>query len=61
MHLAAALAEAGQISKAQAAVKKTMQLEPALSIGFIRSRFVDMHETSLKSLLDSLRKAGVPE
>ncbi len=61
MHLAAALAEAGQISEAQGAVEKAMQLQPAFSISFIRSRFVEEHETTLKSLLDSLRKAGVPE
>jgi tetratricopeptide (TPR) repeat protein len=61
MHLAAALAEAGQKHEAQAAFKKATQLEPALSIGFIRSSQVGMHEASLKSLLDSLRKAGVPE
>ena len=61
MHLAAASAEAGQNSEAQAVVEKAMQLQPALSINFIRSRFVGMHETTLKSLLDSLRKAGVSE
>ncbi len=61
MFLAAALAEAGQKHEVQAAVEKAMQLEPALSIGFIRDRFVGMHKTSLKSLLDSLRKACVPE
>jgi adenylate cyclase len=61
MHLAAALAEAGQKSEAQAATEKAMQLEPALSIDFIRNNFVGMHETTLNSLLDSLRKAGVPE
>jgi adenylate cyclase len=61
MHLAAALAEAGQKSAARAATEKTVQLQPALSIGFIRSHFVGMHENPLKSLLDSLRKAGVPE
>ena len=60
-HLAAAFAEAGQNSEAWAAVEKAMQLEPALSIGFIRNQFVGMHETTMKSLLDSLRKAGVPE
>ena len=58
---AAALAEAGQISEAQATVEKAIQLQPALSIGFIRGRFIGMHEITLKSLLDSLRKAGVPE
>jgi adenylate cyclase len=60
-HLAAALAEAGQKSEAQAAVEKAMQLQPALSISFIRDRFVSMHKTSSKSLFDSLRKASVPE
>ncbi len=61
MLLAAALADAGQNSEAQAAVAKAMQLEPALSTSFIRSHFVGMHETVLMNLLDSLRKAGVPE
>ena len=61
MHLAAALAEAGQTSEAQVAAEKAMQLQPTLSIDFIRSQFLGMHETSLKSLLDSLRKVGVPE
>ena len=61
MHLATALAEAGQQSEAQAAVEKAMQLQPALSIGFIRRQYVGAHEISLNSLLDSLRKAGVPE
>jgi adenylate cyclase len=60
-HLAAALAEAGQKSEAHAAVEKAMQLQPALSISFLRSLYVGMHETPLKSVLDSLRKAGVPE
>jgi adenylate cyclase len=61
MHLAAALAEAGQNSEAQVAVEKAMQLQPALSISLIRSQFVGMHETTSKSWFDSLRKAGVPE
>ncbi len=61
MLLATALAEGGQISEAHAAVKKATQLEPALSISFIRSNFVGALETVLKSLFDSLRKAGVPE
>jgi TolB-like protein/Flp pilus assembly protein TadD len=61
MHLAAALVEAGQASEAKGAVEKAMQLQPAFSIGFLRSQFVGMHKTTLKSLLDSLRKAGVPE
>jgi tetratricopeptide (TPR) repeat protein len=61
MFLAAALAEAGQKSAAQAALEKAMQLQPALSIGFLRNHFVGAHETFLTSLCDSLRKAGVPE
>ena len=61
MSLAAALAEAGQKSAAQAAVEKAMQLEPLPSISFLHDRFVGTHEIYLKSLLDSLRKAGLPE
>ena len=60
-HLAAALAEAGQISEAQAEIEKARQLEPALSIGYIRRRTTGIHESTLKSLLDGLRKAGVSE
>ena len=61
MHLAAALAEAGQKDDARAAVNKAVGLEPALSIDYIRGRYIGIHETVLKSLLDSLRKAGLPE
>jgi adenylate cyclase len=61
MHLAAALAEAGQISEARVAVERATQLQSALSISFIRSNYVGAHETYLNGLLDSLRKAGVPE
>jgi tetratricopeptide (TPR) repeat protein len=59
--LAAALAEGGKKSEAQAAVEKAMQLQPAVSISFIRRNFVGINETYLKNLCDSLRKAGVPE
>jgi adenylate cyclase len=61
LFLAAALAEAGQKSEAEIAAEKAMQLEPVLSISYCRDRFIDLHETALKSLLESLRKAGVPE
>jgi adenylate cyclase len=61
MHLAAALAEAGQESEAREETDRAIALQPALSISFIRSRFTGMHETSLQSLLDSMRKAGMPE
>ncbi len=59
--LAAALAKAGQKDKAQAAAKKAIQLEPAFSIGYIRSQHPGIHETTSNNLLESLRKAGVPE
>ena len=61
MQFTAALAEAGKISEARAVVDKAMQLEPKLSIGFYASHRQDVHESYLKSLLNSLRKAGVPE
>ncbi|MDA1098505.1 MAG: adenylate/guanylate cyclase domain-containing protein [Proteobacteria bacterium] len=61
MHLTTALAEAGHISEAKAAVQMAMQLQPAFSIGFIRERFTGIHPTVLQSLLEGLRKAGAPE
>jgi adenylate cyclase len=61
MNLGAVLAEAGQKIEARAAIERAVQLQPALSISFIRSRYVGVHQTNLKSMLDSLRKAGVPE
>jgi adenylate cyclase len=60
-HLATALAEAGQESEAQATIKKAMQLQPVLSVSFLRSHRANEHEISSKSLLDSLQKAGLPE
>ncbi len=61
MNCAASLAAGGQISEAQAAVEKAIELKPALSIRFLGRHFRAMHETTLKGLLDSLRKAGLPE
>ena len=61
MLLAAALAEVGPESEAQSAIEKAMQLQPALSISFIRDHFVGANESNLKNALDSLRKAGLPE
>ena len=61
MNFAEALAEVGQMSKARAAIEKAMQLQPALSIGFMRRRYIGIHEKTLNSMLDSLRKAGLPE
>jgi len=61
MYLAATLAEAGQKDEARAALEKAIQIEPALSIGLIRKRLVGMHESILESLVEGLRKAGLPE
>ena len=61
MHLAAALAEAGRTSQAQAAAKKATHLQPVFSINFLRNQFMAHRETTLNSLFDALRKAGVPE
>lgn len=60
MHLAAALAKAGREGEAQTAVKQAMQLEPALSIDYIKRRHPGIHEAALKSLLDGLQLAGMP-
>ena len=59
--LAAALAEGGQRSEARVALEKATQLQPSVSISFIRRNFVGANETYLKNIFDSLRKAGVPE
>ena len=61
MHLAAALGAAGRTSEAQDAVEKATHLQPAFSIGFLRNQFMHHCKTTLNSLLDSLRKAGVPD
>jgi len=61
MHLAAALAEAGQIREAKMAIETATKLEPAFSIGFAHNIFGGAHKTYLKSLIDSLRKAGLRE
>ena len=60
-NLAAALAEAGQILEARAAVEIATERQPAFSISFLRDSYSGMNETYLDSLFDSLRKAGVPE
>ena len=61
LHLAACLAEAGHSDEAQSALESASRLDPAVSISFVRNSIVGMHEVILKSLLDSLRKAGLPE
>ena len=61
MHLAEVLAEAGQQSEAHAAIEKAIDRQPDFSIEFLRRHLINMHETTLNSLLASLRKAGAPE
>ncbi len=61
MHLSASLAEAGQIIEARAAAEKATERQPAFSISSHRDNFAGANETYLEGLLDSLRKAGVPE
>ena len=61
LHYAGALAEAGQKSEAQTAIDKAMQIQPSLSISFIQSHYVGMHEMTLQGIVDSLRNAGLPE
>ncbi len=61
MHLAACSAEAGLGNEARAAIETGLRLEPALSIEFIRQAFIAMHANTMNSLIDSLRKAGLPE
>ncbi len=61
MHLAAALAEGGHRNAATKAVQELLHQRPAFSLEFIRRHRVREHEAPLNSLLDSLRKAGIPE
>ena len=61
MHLAASLVGDGRDLEALSAIERAKAINPELSIGFLRDRFVGMHETLFRSLLDSLRKAGLPE
>ena len=60
-NLASTLAAAEQINEAQAAFKNAMQLEPRLSMSFIREIYSGSHETYLTGYLDGLRKAGMAE
>jgi adenylate cyclase len=61
MHLAATLANSGQIEQAAAPLDRALELEPDVSIGFVRKSYVRMHERPLDHLLEGLRKAGLQE
>ena len=61
LFLASALAEAGQISEAQAATERALQILPSLSISFLPKLNPGAHQDYVRRLTDSLRKAGLPE
>jgi len=61
LFLASILVTAEQLSEAQSAFGKAIQLEPALSVGFLRDVNPGAHETYLESLIDSLTKTGLLE
>ena len=61
MNYAASLAVAGRETEAQGALHQALQLEPNLSIEFIRRTRIGIRETVLDQLLDDLRRAGMPE
>ncbi len=61
LQLASSLAAAGRFGEAKAAKDKSMQLEPSLTIRFLRGHMLGHHEVPMKSLVGNLRKAGLPE
>jgi adenylate cyclase len=61
MHLAAALAAADRIDEAKLAIEKAVSLNPELSVDYISGRFVNLHQSVTKGLVESLIKAGLPE
>jgi tetratricopeptide (TPR) repeat protein len=61
MHLAASLVGDGRDQEALTAIERAKKINRDLSIEFLRKRFISMHETLFQSLLDNLRKAGLPE
>jgi len=61
MHLGAALAAAGREDEAKLAIGKAIDLNPELSISYIRDRFVNLHEGVMNGLDESLANAGLPE
>ena len=64
--LAAALAELGRLDEAQSALKAGLALNPAFTISRDRAAWTAMSDdppylAQIKSIFESLRKAGVPE
>ena len=59
LHLAAALAEAG--NREEAALAKAPEIQPALSLGYLREQFSSMNGEAWASFAESLRKAGLAE
>ena len=65
LHLAAALAEAGNREEAALALAlalaKALEIQPALSLGYLREQFSSMNGEAWASFAESLRKAGLAE
>jgi adenylate cyclase len=61
MHLGAALAAAGREAEAKLAIDKALDLNPDLTVSYVHRNFVNLHETVMEGLVDSLTKAGLPE
>jgi tetratricopeptide (TPR) repeat protein len=63
--MAAALAQLGRLDEAHSAVSAGLALNPAFSISRVRAAWMAMRDPAylarLEPMLDSLRKAGVPE
>ncbi len=58
---AAALAQAGRLDEARAALKEAMRELPSLSLGYISETLPTKHPGGLDPYLDALRTAGLPE
>ncbi len=61
IHLAAALAEAGRLAEANAAINEARRIQPSLTLATYHEKFASMHETAWNSIAESLRRAGLPE
>ncbi len=57
-YLIPALAHSGDVEEAKLVSKKLQNVQPDISISFIKDRIHTVHEESLKLLLEGFRKAG---
>ena len=61
MTYAAALGDGGELEEAAVVLARAIELQPKLSIDFVRRIHMHRHPTSLESLISALRKAGLRE